>query len=140
MRCSGSATTCHCWDTPKLILKSDGESAIMALKEAVQAESSMRIEVSGRSGADSSRILKEESPAYDSRSNGVIESRIRQVQGLIRALKDALESRIGSKIKEDHICLPWLIRHAGFLRSRLKVDSSGRAAHEKLKGKRSRRH
>ena len=109
----------------------------MALKEAVQADSSLRIEVEGRkrSDEDASRdLVKEESPAYDSRANGVIESRIRQIQGLIRTMKDALASRYGVKIPENHEALPWLIRHAAFLRSRLKRDDPGRTSYEKWKG------
>ena len=65
----------------------------------------------------------------------MIGSRIKQVQGQTRTLKDALSSRYGVKIPEDHECLPWLIRHAAFLRSRLKKDDSGRTPYEKWKGK-----
>ena len=57
----------------KLFLKSDNESAIVALKEAVKAE---RAE----------RIVLEASPAYDSQSNGVVENAVQQVQGQVRTL------------------------------------------------------
>ena len=110
----------------KLILMSDGEPAIKSLKEAVQADSSMKIEVSGRTGAPREQIIKEESPAYDSRSNGYIESVIKSIQGKIRTMKDALESRLGLKIRDEHPSLPWLVRHAGFIRSRFHIDESGR--------------
>ena len=110
----------------KLVLKSDNEPAIISLKEAVQADSSLKIEISGRKGDKSDQVIPEESCAYDSRSNGRIESAINRVQGIVRSLKHALESRVGTKIKSDHECLPWLIRHAGFLRSRFKVDDTGK--------------
>ena len=105
------------------MFRSDGEPALRSLKEVVQADSSMKIELSGRRGDKRDQVIKEESCAYDSRTNGYIESKIRRVQGQIRAMKDALESRLGCKIKEDHECLPWFISHTSFLRSRL-VDGS----------------
>ena len=123
----------------KLILQSDGEPAIKSLKGAVQADSSMKIEVSGRTGAPRDQIIKEESPAYDSRSNGYIESVIKSIQGKIRTMKDALESRLGLKIKDEHPSLPWLVRHAGFIRSRFHIDESGRSPYENGKAKASRR-
>ena len=58
----------------EMVLKSDGEPAIIALKQAVKMERS-------------ERIVLEESPVKESRSNGVIENAIQQVQGQIRATK-----------------------------------------------------
>ena len=34
------------------------------------------------------------------------------VQGQIRAMKDALESRYGVRMDGEHNCIPWLIAHA----------------------------
>ena len=69
----------------ELILKSDAEPAIVALKQKVRQE---RPE----------RIVLEESPIKESQSNGAIENAIRQVQGQIRTTKACLESRLGGKI------------------------------------------
>ena len=65
----------------KIILKSDGEPAIMSLKEAVQAESSCKIVVTGSLGSkeENTQIIKEESPACDSISNGYIDCAIKQM-------------------------------------------------------------
>ena len=60
----------------ELILRSDGEPAIVALKEAVKRE---RAE----------RIVLESSPVKESRSNGAIEAAVQQVQGQFRVMKDA---------------------------------------------------
>ena len=103
------------------------------------ADSSMKIEVSGRQGEPRDQIIKEESPAYDSRSNGYVEAVIKSVQGKIRTMKDALESRIGIKIRDDHPSLPWLIRHVGFIRSIFHVDETGRTVYENGKVRRSRK-
>ena len=66
----------------RTVFKSDGEPAIVALKEAVKAE-------------QDTELICEESPVGEHQSNGEIEATIRQVQGQIRTMKDALETRIG---------------------------------------------
>ena len=58
----------------KLILKSDNEVAIVALKQAVKRERDQD-------------IILEESPEYDSMGNGEVERQIQEVQGQIRAAK-----------------------------------------------------
>ena len=72
----------------ELVLKSDGEPAITALKEAVKRERG-------------ERIVLEAPPVYESRANGVVENAIQQVQGQFRVIKDALESRIGQRISGE---------------------------------------
>ena len=61
----------------KIILKSDQEPSILALKDAVRSENR----------AD---IVMEESPEYESKSNGEVERAIQVVQGQIMAMKDRL--------------------------------------------------
>ena len=63
-----------------MILKSDQEPYIVELKEIIKQEWP-------------EDIMIEESPAYDSRSNGSVERGIQTVQGQIRAIKDAFEAR-----------------------------------------------
>ena len=60
-------------------------SSMLALRDAVKRRKSID-------------IVPEESPKYESQSNGVIENSIRTVQAQIRTMKDALESRIGVRI------------------------------------------
>ena len=73
----------------KIILKSDNEVAIMALKQAVKRERDQD-------------IILEESPEYDSMGNGEVERQIQEVQGQIRTVKLNLEANYNTKIKEDH--------------------------------------
>ena len=68
----------------ELILRSDGEPAIVALKEATKNERN-------------ERIVIESSPVKESRSNGAIEAAVQQVQGQFRTMKDALETNIGAR-------------------------------------------
>ena len=76
----------------RLILKSDGESSIKALKDAVKNSSdfSMGVEVS---------------PVGDSKANGEIERAIRTVQGQVRTLKIALDEHYKTEFGEDHLGL-----------------------------------
>ena len=69
----------------EVVLKSDGEPSIVALKEAAKRERK-------------ERIVIESSPVKESKSNGAIENAIQQIQGQFRAIKDGLEGRIGERI------------------------------------------
>ena len=106
----------------KIVFKSDGEPAIKALKEAVRCEIS----------AD---VIPEESPVGDHSANGDIENAIKQVQGQIRTMKDALESRYGERIPRDSHTLPWLVMHAATTITRYRKDADGITAYRRWKGK-----
>ena len=110
----------------KIIFKSDGEPAIKALKEAIKNE--LAIEV-----------IMEESPVGDHAANGDVESAVRQVQGQIRTMKDALESRCGQRLPRDSHALPWLVAHAAATIARFRKDAHGITAYRRWKGKEFRR-
>ena len=79
--------------------------------------------------------MMEESPVYDSRSNGEVERAIRTVQGQIRAMKDALERRYAYELRpEDHI-VPWMVQHAAAIISRFHKSSDGLTAFRRARGK-----
>ena len=78
----------------RVILKSDQEPALMSLKDAVKSE--VRADV-----------VLEESPEYESKSNGEVERAIQMVQGQFRTMKDRLESRYNQRIGGEHPCIPW---------------------------------
>ena len=81
----------------------------------------------------------EESPVGEHQSNGVIENAIGRVQGQIRTVRDALESRIGERVKGNDGVFTWLVRNAAASMNRYQVGSDGRTAHERLRGRRFRR-
>ena len=95
----------------------------MALKDAVKSE--VRADV-----------VMEESPEYESKSNGEVEKAIQMVQGQFRAMKDRLESRYNQRISGEHPCVPWLIAHASDTINRYHVYEDGRTAFENWKGRR----
>ncbi len=79
----------------KVILRSDNEPAIWALKEAVKREREIYIYVG---------IALEQAPVGDHEANGLVESAIKNVQGEFRVIKDAWESRgipSGSTVDDD---------------------------------------
>ena len=107
---------------PELIIKSDGEPSIEALTEAVKNE---RAE----------RIVLEQSPVHESKSNGRAENTVQLVQGQVRTIKDGLESRIGVKITGDMPIVTWLVIHAARTLNRFVVVSDGKTACRRWKGK-----
>ena len=94
----------------------------MALKESVKAEQAID-------------MILEESPVGDHRANGEIEATNKQVQAKVRTQKDALETRIGERIKWYHQVLPWLVSHAAATINRRRTDEEGFTAHRRWKGK-----
>ena len=110
----------------EFILKSDGEPAIVALKEAIKAERQ-------------ERIVLEKSPVGESRSNGAAENAVQQIQGQVRAIKHALESRLQTRVPEASNAIPWLIMHAARTINRYRVGKDGRTAYRRIKGKEFRR-
>ena len=77
----------------------------------------------------------EESPVGEHQSNGDIERAVQTIEGQIRSMILALESRCKSKIRQDHPIFPWLIRHSAILINIAKVGDDGKTAYERRKGK-----
>jgi hypothetical protein len=67
----------------KAIVKSDAEPAILALKGEFRRGASVE-------------IVMDEPPVGDHHANGVAENAVKNAQGLLRVLKNALESRINT--------------------------------------------
>ena len=109
----------------RIVLKSDGESSIVALKEAVAKELK----------DDHIEVIMEESPTGSSGSNGEVERAIREIQGQIRTMKIALESRTGKIIDPTSNILPWMVTQAAALLSRIQTGADGRTAYERWKGR-----
>ncbi|CAK0840427.1 unnamed protein product, partial [Prorocentrum cordatum] len=110
---------------PKIIYKSDGEGALVALKrEATIRLRNLKFEV-----------VPEEAPAYDGASDGLAEVAVREVKGVARSLRVALSLLHGTDTPNDHPVLTWLVAHAAGCINRGKVGADGRTPHERHKGK-----
>ena len=86
----------------KVVMKSDNEPSILQLKDLVRKETDVE-------------LVMEEVPVGDHASNGSVENAVKNIQGQFRVLKDALESRLGVRIQGDHVVVPWLVMHAGYV-------------------------
>ena len=60
------------------------------------------------------------------------------VEGQIRVLKDAFETRVGAQIPSNHNILAWLVEFAGTVVNRYEVGRDGKTPFERLRGKQSR--
>ena len=105
----------------ELVLKSDGEPAISALKQAVRME---RHE----------RIVFESSLVKESKSNGAAENAVQQVQGQFRAMKDSFEARVRARISGESPLVPWMIMHAARTINRYPVGQDGKNCVSKMEG------
>ena len=88
----------------KVIIKADGEPALQNLVVHV-------LKVARVDCPDLENAGKERSPAYDSQSNGAIESTIRTIRGLMRTVRLCLEARLDKTIPVNHPILAWMLEH-----------------------------
>ena len=109
-----------------IIVKSDNEPALTTL---IASWSTMRAMTSG------SRMIIENSPVGSSNINGIVESAIQSVQGMIRTIRSDIEGRWGVKVDATHSIWPWIAEHAGFLLTSLRAGRDGKTAYERLKSK-----
>ncbi len=70
-----------------------------------------------------------------SKSNGLVERSVRDVQGLIRTIRSALEHRWSLRIGITHPIWTWLVEYVGYLWTRFSVGKDGKTAYERCKGK-----
>ena len=106
----------------RIILKSNGESSITALKNAVKGASDLNLGV-------------EVSPVGDSKANGEIERAVRTVQGQARTLKSALDMNYKTEFGENHAIMPWLVACASSLISKFTLGIDGKTSHERCRGR-----
>ena len=101
----------------KVVLKTDGEPAIIAVSNSVKERCSQ---------VD---IIPENSVTGDSASNGEAENANKLVQNQVRTMYDALKARFSPlEVPSDHPTLKWLIMFSGSLLTRFMVGSDGKTA------------
>ena len=81
----------------EVVNKSDGEPAIKLLKQKAAEQVGVA-------------SIPEESVPYDSKSNGEIESAVKEVKGMIRATKIALETNLGFQLERTDPMVAWIPR------------------------------
>ena len=108
----------------KVVLKTDGERAIVSLAHAIR---SWR-------GQEANTVL-EHPERGESQSNAGVESAVGTIEGMVRTIKDGLERRIGRSLRPTEAVIPWLVEHASHLYSRYKVGADGRTPLERIRGR-----
>ena len=96
-------------DWCRLVLKSDQEPSIIEIQHAIK---------DARGKAHSHGTAIENSKVGDSNSNAKVERAIQELGGLARTMKSSLESRLGQKIRLDHVSVPWIFKHAASIITR----------------------
>ena len=83
----------------RVLVRTDGDPAILALWEAVKA----------RWGGE---IVKVESATGDHNANADAEQAVQKVEDEVRTWKDAVEDAVGERIPPTHDILAWIVEHA----------------------------
>ena len=110
----------------RFISKSDQEPAILDLR---------RRAISYSKSEHGMEIVPEESPTYESPSNGFVEGACGRVKALVRTLKLAAEILHNTTIPKDHPMLTWAVSFAGAALSRFAKGPDGFTAWYRLKQK-----
>ena len=110
----------------RLVLRSDGEHSIMALKTQVVAE------LSRDHGVE---VVPEESAVGDSQGNGLAEQAAREVKAKVRSLRLQAEELHGRPLRPDHPCLPWMVDFAAMSINIGRRGVDGRTAWELRHGR-----
>ena len=107
----------------ELILKSDGEPSVKAVRDAL-----------GR--YHGGRVTPEQPPPGESQANGRVEEAGKTIRGMVKVFKDVIEHNIGEKLSTEAIILQWLVRWSAMLISRFKIGSDGKTSYERQRGRR----
>ena len=88
----------------------------------------------GKGAPTEYRYFDEQSPVGDSQGNGLIESGVKSLEGMVRTIKFALEDHIGRKISVEEPVFAWIVEHSADLLTKFNVGRDGLAPYERLKG------
>ena len=113
----------------KLILKTDGERAIVRLlRESLKAIKTTLADEAGQASF-------ENPPTYDPRSNGSVENAVKQVKGMLRTCKSCLEARVGSRIPDEHPIMTWLVEHVAWILTVRPNGEDGKTPFQRVRGR-----
>ena len=104
-----------------LILKSDGEPAIVAVREALAR-------------CHGGRVTPEQTPAGEHQANGTAEEAGRTIRDHARVLKIDFQSKIKRYIEATELVMPWLIRWSAMAVSRFNPGADRKTPYERQTG------
>ena len=109
----------------ELILKSDGERSIVAVRDALAK-------------FHGGKVTTEQPPPGESQANGRVEEAGKTIRSYIRVLKDMVEHKTGKKLNTDAPVLQWMVRWAAMLHSRFRLGTDGMTAYQRQRGRKCR--
>jgi len=106
----------------RIILKSDGEPAIVAVRDALAKYHG--------------GVVIPEGPAVgESQSNGLVEEAGKTVREFVRVMKEQVEDKAEISIDSADVVIHWMIRWAAMMVSRYMVGKDGRTGFERRRGR-----
>ena len=108
----------------EIVLKSDGEPAIVQVQNAVK-------------GTRNHPTICQNPPAYDPQANGSAERAVQEVTNQIKAMKIGLQYRIGAQITTEWKIMEWIVELASVLLNRCLIGKDGKTAYARLMGRNS---
>ena len=109
------------WGYTDIILKTDGEPAIVRVADAVKQ-------------ARTQPTLLQSPPAYDPAANGVAEHAVQDFMGQMRACKLGLEQRINVEVPTNAKVIEWMAEHASNTINKALVGHDGKTPAWRLIG------
>ena len=110
---------------PEVVIRTDGESSIVALSRRVGE----KLKEAGV------KAMQSRSPAYDSRSAGLAESGGRIVKENVRMLVCYARELHGVTVGRSHVSLPWCVKFAAQLISRSHRGTDGMTGYRRAYGR-----
>ena len=100
----------------KVVIKTDGEPALVAAQEAIAAN-------------HVHETLVENPLAYDPQANSSAERAVAEVKARLRAIQISLETRIRTQVNAEWPVLVWMIPHAADVINRFLMGSDSKTAY-----------
>ena len=114
-----------CGGFTEVLIRSDNEPAILSMKEA--AATALKL-----AGVN---VKTEESALYDSQSNGLADSAVKDVKDAVRTNLACLVKRFGREFPGGHPILTWLVKYSVAMVNRCRRGPDGKTAYELRKGR-----
>ena len=106
-----------------LIVKTDGERAVVAFREALAKE-------------HGGLITPEQPPKGEHVANGRVEEAGKTIRDMVRVLKLQFESNLGGSVQMSEPIMKWMVRWAAMMLSRFRVSGDSQTAYERQTGRR----
>ena len=100
-------------DGGHIILKSDGERSIVALRTALAK-------------FHGGKVVPEDPPRGESQSNGTVEEADKTVREFVRVLRDHVQDKAGVELGASDVIVLWMVRWAAMMVSRFLVGKERR--------------